>query len=166
MAVTRVWGGIGVLSSCLWDPALSLPVWEGAVCCLWDPGRVVTSSLPASRAQRLSRLSLCAWAGSQLRRLPPSSSAGAAMEGAEEGPSAPHTPHTPLRKHRAVFNEKQQMGIAGKCGLPGRGRLMMSLNIVSVSVSHSCPFCRAEGTPLPRPVPWEEPSRQRGRSGR
>lgn len=96
--------------------------------------------------------------------LPPSSSSGAGMEGAKEGLST-HA-HTPLRKARAGCTEKQQMGLAGKCRLPRWGRLMMSLNIVSVSVSHSCPFCCAAGTPLPRLVPWEEPSHQRGRSGR
>lgn len=84
-----------------------------------------------------------------------------------------HT-HTRLGTERALVNEKQQMGVAGKCWLSAWGCrggcvcvcLMMSLNIVSVSVSHSCPFCCAVGKPLPRPVPWEAPSQQRGRSGR
>lgn len=40
------------------------------------------------------------------------------------------------------------------------GHLMMSLNIVSMSVSHSCPFCCAVRMPVPRPEPWEAPSRR------
>lgn len=84
-----------------------------------------------------------------------------------------HGAHTHLGPEQGLGNEKQQMGVAGKCWLSAwgcrggeGGRLMMSLNIVSVSVSHSCPFCCAVGKPLPRPVPWEAPSQQRGRSGR
>lgn len=166
MAVPRVWGGFVPVSSPPARGAQSACCHPASVSSLlspspgrWEPSRTATSSLPPSGTSRVPVPVCLGWL--------PAPSAPRLPGGCRGGPENTPTPlHTPLPKDRALFNEKQQMGIAGNRSLPGQGRLMMSLNIVSVSVSHSCPFCRAAGPSLPRPVPWEEPSGRRGRSGR